>query len=94
MLERQVEKQALEAIERGIATCIDDGDRRRERVAVAGEGARRIAEGVARELVEQHDVRERVVDVVIGDVRRAGERGVERMPEKRADRRIEGRDPS
>ena len=91
VLERHVEKPALEVVERRVAACVDDGDRRFERPAIAGECARRIAERVARELVEQHDIGERIADVVVRDVHRARERRLQRIDEARADRCVECR---
>ena len=49
VLEGHVEEPALEGVEGDVAACVDDGDRRRERQAVPGESAPRVAEGVARD---------------------------------------------
>ena len=91
MLEWQVEEHALEAIEEGVPVRVDDGDSGRERQRVTGESARSVAECVAGELIEQHDVRERVEDVAARRLRRAPERAFDRISEARANRGVECR---
>src|SRR6185369_3649764 len=61
VLEGEVQEQPLVAIERRVATRVDDGDGGGKRPRVAGKSTRRVAKRVARELIEEHDAGKRVV---------------------------------
>ena len=61
VLERHVQERPLVRVERTVEAAVDRVVGRRERAGVAGELLGRAAECVARELVEQHDARERAV---------------------------------
>ena len=59
VLERQVDEGAHERRQRFVLARADHPARRGERARIAGERARRAAKRIARELVEQEDLRER-----------------------------------
>ena len=89
MLERHVQEPALVAVERAILAGVDGGLRRRERLRIAGERARRVAERVARELVEQEDARERAAWCRRPVAVSACERRLDRRAEARTDLGVE-----
>src|SRR4051812_24492954 len=91
MLEREVDEAALERREREILLPANPRARRIEGARVAGEGARGVAEGVARELVEQEDARERALGSRGPCVELAAQRALDERAEARGDLRIERR---
>ena len=89
VLERQVEEPALERVERALAARVHDGDRGGERFGVARERPRRVAERVARELVEQQYAGEVAPGFGRPFAERATERRFDGDAEAGPDRRVE-----
>ena len=91
MLEWHVQEPALASIELVVDAGIDDGNCRKKRFAITGESARRVAERVTGELVEQQHMGERGVGINTPIVQRPAQCGFDGIAEPFADRCIEGR---
>ena len=91
MLEGHVQEAALVNIKCAVEARIHNADGRDQRLAVTGECAWRIAKRVAGELVEQHHVGERSVEIAPPIAKLPAQRSVEGVAEALADRCIESR---
>ena len=85
VLERQVAEPSLELVEAAIVACLDRALRQPERESVSRERAWRVAEHVARELVEQEDARQRAARSRAPRRESSAERGLDREAVLRAE---------